>query len=113
MAKENKLSVEIRESTGKSAAKKVLAAGRIPSVIYGLKEEPLTISVDRMTVQKELKAGGFLTKIFSLDINGKASLAIPRDVQFHPWLPHTTYRWMASRSPLHCRSLPEMGSRCS
>jgi large subunit ribosomal protein L25 len=84
MAKENKLSVEIRESTGKSAVKKVLAAGRIPSVIYGLKEEPLTISVDRMTVQKELKAGGFLTKIFSLDINGKVSLAIPRDVQFHP-----------------------------
>ena len=40
MAKENKLSVEIRESTGKSAAKKVLAAGRIPSVVYGLKEEP-------------------------------------------------------------------------
>ena len=37
-----------------------------------------------MTVQKELKAGGFLTKIFSLDMDGKVSLAIPRDVQFHP-----------------------------
>ena len=37
-----------------------------------------------MTIQKELKAGGFLTKIFSLDVDGKISLAIPRDVQFHP-----------------------------
>ena len=25
-----------------------------------------------------------MTKIFSLDINGKNTLAIPRDVQFHP-----------------------------
>ena len=84
MAKENKLNTEIRVSTGKSAVKKVLASGRIPSVIYGLKQEPQTISIDRMTIQKELKAGGFLTKIFSLDVDGKISLAIPRDVQFHP-----------------------------
>ena len=67
MAKENKLSIEIRDSTGKSAVKKIIAAGKIPSVLYGLKEKPLTISINRMTVQKELKAGGFLTKIFSLD----------------------------------------------
>ena len=84
MAKENKLSIEIRDSTGKSAVKKIIAAGKIPSVLYGLKEKPLTISINRMTVQKELKAGGFLTKIFSLDMDGKVSLAIPRDVQFHP-----------------------------
>ena len=84
MAKENKLNTEIRVSAGKSAVKKVLASGRIPSVIYGLKQEPQTISIDRMTIQKELKAGGFLTKIFSLDVDGKISLAIPRDVQFHP-----------------------------
>ena len=84
MAKENKLSIEIRDSTGKSAVKKIIAAGKIPSVLYGLKEKPLTISINRRTVQKELKAGGFLTKIFSLDMDGKVSLAIPRDVQFHP-----------------------------
>ena len=84
MAKENKLSIEIRDSTGKSAVKKIIAAGKIPSVLYGLKEKPLTISINRMTVQKELKAGGFLTKIFSLDMDGNVSLAIPRDVQFHP-----------------------------
>ena len=55
MAKENKLSVEIRESTGKSAAKKVLAADRIPSVIYGLNEGTFTIIIYRMIFQKEIK----------------------------------------------------------
>ena len=84
MAKENTLDIQLRESTGKSASKKVLASGRIPSVVYGLNEDPLSISVESLKVQKELKAGGFLTKIYSLNINGKESLAIPRDVQFHP-----------------------------
>ena len=84
MAKENKLNIEIRDTTGKSAIKKIIAAGNIPSIIYGLGQEPQPISINRLTVQKELKAGGFLTKIFSLDLNGKNTLAIPRDVQFHP-----------------------------
>ena len=35
MAKENTLDIQLRESTGKSASKKVLASGRIPSVVYG------------------------------------------------------------------------------
>lgn len=45
MAKENTLDIQLRESTGKSASKKVLASGRIPSVVYGLNEDPLSISV--------------------------------------------------------------------
>ena len=39
---------------------------------------------DRITVQKEINSGGFLTRIFSLNIDGKKSLAIPREVQFDP-----------------------------
>ena len=58
--------------------KKVLAAGKIPSVMYGLGENPVNISLDKITVQKEINSGGFLTRIFSLNIDGKKSLAIPR-----------------------------------
>ena len=35
-------------------------------------------------VSEEINAGGFLTRIFSLNIDGKKNLAIPREVQFHP-----------------------------
>ena len=36
MNKESNLNAEIRDGSGKSAVKKVLAAGKIPSVMYGL-----------------------------------------------------------------------------
>ena len=84
MSKESNLNAEIREGTGKSAVKKVLSAGKIPSIIYGLGENPVNIALDKVTIQKEINIGGFLTRIFSLNIDGKKSLAIPRDVQFDP-----------------------------
>ena len=84
MSKEISLNAEIRPGAGKSSVKKIIAAGKIPSVIYGLGEDPINISLDKILVQKEINAGGFLTRIFSLNIDGKKNLAIPREVQFHP-----------------------------
>ena len=84
MSKETSLDAEIRPGSGKSNVKKVISAGKIPSVIYGLGEDPINISLDKILVQKEINAGGFLTRIFSLNIDGKKNLAIPREVQFHP-----------------------------
>ena len=84
MSKETSLDAEIRPGSGKSNVKKVISAGKIPSVIYGLGEDPINISLDKILVHKEINAGGFLTRIFSLNIDGKKNLAIPREVQFHP-----------------------------
>ena len=84
MAKETNIEAISRVGTGKSAVKKVMASGKIPSILYGLNKNPINISVDKILIQKELNAGGFLTKIFNLNIDGKKNLAIPRDVQFHP-----------------------------
>ena len=71
MSKQTTLDVNIRAEKGKNGAKKVIAAGKIPSVIYGLGEQPLNISIDKISVQKEINSGGFLTRIFSLNIDGE------------------------------------------
>ena len=84
MSKETSLNAEIRSGTGKSSVKKVILSGKIPSVVYGLGEDPINIALDKILIQKEINAGGFLTRIFSLNIDGKKNLAIPREVQFHP-----------------------------
>jgi large subunit ribosomal protein L25 len=84
MSKESNLHAEIRPDTGKSAVKKILASGKIPSIIYGLGESPINIALDKISILKEINSGGFLTRIFSLNIDGKKNLAIPREVQFDP-----------------------------
>ena len=84
MSKESNLHAEIRPDTGKLAVKKILASGKIPSIIYGLGESPINITLDKISILKEINSGGFLTRIFSLNIDGKKNLAIPREVQFDP-----------------------------
>jgi large subunit ribosomal protein L25 len=45
-----KVNVEVRSGKGKGGARKVRAAGKVPGVLYGLKQEPLTVTFD----EKEL-----------------------------------------------------------
>ena len=69
MSKESNLHAEIRPDTGKLAVKKILASGKIPSIIYGLGESPINIALDKISILKEINSGGFLTRIFSLNID--------------------------------------------
>ena len=84
MANETNIEAIVRDGVGKSAVKKIMAGGKIPSILYGLNQAPINIAIDKILIQKELNVGGFLTKIFNLNIDGMKNLAIPRDVQFHP-----------------------------
>jgi large subunit ribosomal protein L25 len=84
MTNETNIEATVRDGVGKSAVKKIMASGKIPSILYGLNQKPINIAIDKILIQKELNFGGFLTKIFNLNIDGKKNLAIPRDVQFHP-----------------------------
>ena len=59
MSKETNLDAEIRAESGKSAVKKVLAAGKIPSVIYGLGEDSLNIALDKFLFKRKLILEGF------------------------------------------------------
>ena len=71
MAKETNIEASLRSGTGKSSVKKIIATGKIPSILYGLSEKPVNIAIDKISIQKELSAGGFLTRIFNLNIDGE------------------------------------------
>jgi large subunit ribosomal protein L25 len=73
-----------RPRSGKGAARQARAKGRVPGVIYGNKEPPLTLLVDYNELWKAVHKGGFLSTIFEIDVEGQKSRVIPRDVQFDP-----------------------------
>lgn len=78
------LEVQVREKTGKGAARALRRDGRVPAVLYGGKEVPAHFSLDPIQLDKELQKTGFLSKIFEISLDGKKERALPRDVQFHP-----------------------------
>ncbi|HEU0161664.1 MAG TPA: 50S ribosomal protein L25/general stress protein Ctc [Rhizomicrobium sp.] len=84
MSKNQELKVEAREGRGKGPSYQARQKGLIPGVIYGGNDEPQTINVDARTLERHVDAGHFLTTLFNLDIGGKKTRAIPRQVQLDP-----------------------------
>lgn len=70
-----------RPRAGKGAARAERRAGRVPAVIYGEKQEPITISLDHKEITRTIYAGHFLTTLFLIDVDGKKLRVIPRDYQ--------------------------------
>ena len=75
------LAATVRSGTGKGAARSERRAGRVPAVIYGGGEAPVTISLEYKLANQLIYGGGFLTTIFNIDVDGKKVRAIPRDFQ--------------------------------
>ena len=78
---ETKLKAERRDGTGKGVARRLRAAGRVPGVLYGHGEEPVTLSVAALDLLHLFHASHGATMLIDLEIDGKAHLAIPREVQ--------------------------------
>lgn len=78
------LSAETRERAGKGASRAVRREGRVPAVIYGNKQEPLSIHVEEKALVKALATGHFMNTVVLIEANGQTIRTLPKDVQFHP-----------------------------
>ena len=84
MATVKQLKAAVRPKSGKGAARAERRAGRVPAVIYGDNQAPLTISLDDKAARQAIFAGHFLTTIFNIDLDGKKHRVIPRDFSLDP-----------------------------
>ena len=78
------LPAETRERAGKGASRALRREGRVPAVVYGGKEEPLSIHVEEKLLIKQLSSGHFLNSIVEIEVGGKKLRTLPKDVAFHP-----------------------------
>lgn len=84
MTKVIPLGAEGRERAGKGTARQTRRDGRIPAVIYGGKQAPVTISLEKFEFTRVLHQPGFFTHLYDVTLDGTAHRVLPRDVQFHP-----------------------------
>jgi large subunit ribosomal protein L25 len=78
------LEAKRRERAGKGAARAIRRENRVPAVIYGAGQPPVSISLDYNTTNKLVYAGRFLTTLFEIDVEGEKMRALPRDYQLDP-----------------------------
>lgn len=84
MAQARPLNVTAREGSGSGAARKVRDALMVPGVIYGGKDAPLNVAMSVRDLDAAIQAGRFTSTLFEVNVAGKKSKVVPRDVQVHP-----------------------------
>ena len=84
MANFESIEASARSRAGKGVARATRREGKVPAVIYGAKQEPALISLDPRIVMRELKRGGWRSRLYEIQVGGDKTRALMRDVQFHP-----------------------------
>ena len=78
------LPAEARDRAGKGASRALRREGRVPAVVYGGNEDPMTIHVEEKELRRQLGSGHFLNSIVMVEIGGQKLRTLPKDVAFHP-----------------------------
>jgi large subunit ribosomal protein L25 len=84
MRETQELRVELRDGTGKGPAYQARLKGLVPAVIYGGDAAPQNVAVDFRTLERQYQTGSFTTSLLMLDVAGKKTRVIPREVQLDP-----------------------------
>jgi large subunit ribosomal protein L25 len=86
MAKQVKLTAEPRETTGRSAIRKLKARGIVPAIVYGGKDKPQPLQVSRRDISLMLSHASGENILVELEIAGEKSsrMAMIQEIQHSP-----------------------------
>ncbi len=84
MSEAYELKAEARERVGKGSAREIRRNGKVPAVIYGDKQAPISITLDYKTLYYKIHGGGFKTTIANILLDGKSIQVLPKDFQLDP-----------------------------
>jgi len=77
------LAAETRERNGKGASRELRRNGRVPAVIYGDKQDPISIHVEEKALVRQLMTGHFMNSVVMIETGkGKPVRTLPKDVAF-------------------------------
>ena len=78
------LHATVRSHSGTGAARALRREGRVPAVVYGGKDDSVSVSVDGQQLFRVLRTPGLMSVAMTVTIDGKAERVKLKDVQRHP-----------------------------
>jgi len=84
MSEQLTLPAETRDRAGKGASRALRNEGRVPAVVYGNNQQPLSVHVEEKLLARMLSTGHFMNSVVMIDAGGQQVRTLPKDVQFHP-----------------------------
>ena len=87
----NSLDANIRNTKTKGELKSLRDNGDVPAIIYGDKQDTISIDIGEREYKKIMTQSGIFSRLLDLNVDGKSNIVLTRDIQFHP----------VSENPLH------------
>ena len=78
------LSAELGRDQGSRPSRRLRREGRVPCVVYGLRQEPVQVSVAWPDLRHALTTDAGINALITLEIDGVEQLSIVKDLQRHP-----------------------------
>ena len=74
-----------RAKQGTGASRRLRITGRTPGIVYGGATEPSLIEIDHNALWHALKKEAFHASVLQMELNGKTTEVLLRNVQYHPF----------------------------
>jgi large subunit ribosomal protein L25 len=81
---QTRLDAQVRDTSGKGAARSLRRTGKVPAVLYGRNQEVLSLQIDDYAFKSLLRSHG-ANALINLDVTGNGEeTVIIKDLQHHP-----------------------------
>ncbi len=95
-----------RNKQGTGASRRLRNTGKTPGIVYGGTGEPQLIELDHNALWYALKKEAFHASILEMEVAGKESKVLLRNVQYHPFKPtviHVDFQRVDASTKLHMK----------
>ena len=95
-----------RAKQGTGASRRLRITGRTPAIVYGGTGEPQMIELDHNALWHALKKEAFHSTILDMELDGKESKVLLRNVQMHPFkqlVLHIDFQRVDANTKLHMK----------
>ncbi|MEK9803188.1 MAG: 50S ribosomal protein L25/general stress protein Ctc, partial [Curvibacter sp.] len=95
-----------RAKQGTGASRRLRNTGRTPGIVYGGSAEPQLVELDHNALWHALKKEAFHSSVLDMEVGGKSSQVLLRDVQMHPYKPlvlHIDFQRVDANTKLHMK----------
>jgi len=75
---------ELRTDAGKGASRRLRHSGRVPAIMYGNDETPVSLTLDHNKFIRHLQEEAFYAHILTIAVDGKKHQVVLKDLQRHP-----------------------------
>jgi len=98
------LDAEVRTDLGKGASRRLRHANKVPAILYGEGQEPVSLTLEHKNVFRAQQEEAFYSHVLTLNIGKKKVQCLVKDMQRHPFkniVMHMDFMRIDAKHALH------------